>query len=149
MQFYPLSFDQRHSANAYTTFSFQDKEGPWGFAPQVFQNSFISLLFKYGSGYAYTYNPTRKRYETNLNNARLPDVYTIDLQSEKFFNLGKIKLGVFFEVYNLLNRENVRSVYSYTGLPDDSGEPESYEYVADPLNYYPPRVFYLGVSLGI
>jgi len=150
LQFYPLSFDQRHMVNSNLTFNFGRGEGPFNRLSSVFQNSYLSLLFRYGSGLPFTYNPTRKRYEPDLNNARMPYIYTIDLDAEKRFPLGPANLGVFMQIYNLLDRQNVRSVYSATGKPDDFGEFEraSYEYMADPTNYFPSRAFYLGISLG-
>jgi outer membrane receptor protein involved in Fe transport len=148
LQFYPMSFDQRHMVNAYVDVSFRKREGPFGFAPSIFQNSYLSLVFRYGSGLPYTYNPTRKRYEPDLNNARMPDTYTFDLEAEKRFPLPRgLSLSVFCEIYNLLDTENVRDVYNFTGEPDDYGEGYSQEFDKVPTNYYPPRVIYLGLSL--
>jgi outer membrane receptor for ferrienterochelin and colicin len=149
LQFYPLSFDQRHIVNAIVNISFAKEEGPFGWAPAVFENAYLSLIFKFATGLPYTYNPTRKRYETDLNNARQPDTYFLDLEAQKDFYIGPIALGFYLQIYNLLDLDNVRYVYSYTGLPDDSGQPESYEYMADPTNYYPPRTIFLGFSVRL
>ena len=99
----------------------------------------------------FTYNPTRKRYEPDLNNSRMPATYNIDLELEKRFYFDAYFIGVFCQIYNLLDRDNVRDVYSGSGEPDDFGplEPASEEYMADPTNYFAPRTIYLGISLGL
>lgn len=147
LQFYPLDFDQTHVVNAYLSLNFRKQEGPFGKLAPVFENTFFTLLFQYGSGLPFTFNPTRKRYEPDLNNARQPATYNFDLKAEKRFAVGPARMGLLLEVYNLLNRENVRGVYSVTGLPDDSGEPQSAEYVNDPTLYFAPRAVFLGLTL--
>ncbi|MBN2356118.1 TonB-dependent receptor [candidate division KSB1 bacterium] len=151
LQFYPLSFDRRHMFNANVTVNFRASQGPFGWLPKVFQRSYYSFIVQYGSGLPYTYNPTRKRYETDQNNARMPYTLFVDMEVEKRFMVGKFEFGLFCQVYNLLDRKNVRSVYSATGTPDDFGPFEQYskEYMADPTNYFAPRTVYLGVSVGI
>jgi hypothetical protein len=147
LQFYPMDFDQRHMVNAYIDVRFGKREGPFGYAPSVFQNSYFSVVFRYGSGRPFTYNPDIKgEYEPDLNNSRKPATYTFDIEAEKKFLFGRYSVGAFCEVYNLFNRKNVRSVYTFTGLPDESGEVESEEFEDDPTFYYPPRVIYLGLS---
>lgn len=149
LQFYPLSFDQRHMINAVLGLRFGKNQGPFGFAPQVFQDTYYSLIFSFGSGLAFTYNPSRQRYVPDLNNDRQPYTYTFDLEMEKKFRFGRYSLAVFTEIYNLFDRNNVRTVYSYTGLPDESGlENESDEYEDVPTYYYPPRTIHLGFSVG-
>jgi len=150
LQFYPLDFDQRHMGNASISWSYRSGEGPFGFGAIVFQNSNLSLIAQYGGGLPFTYNPTRKRYEPNLNNARRPATLFIDLEAEKRFDLSGFSVGLFCQVYNLPNRKNVRSVYSATGKADDAGPfaTGGPEYIADPTMYYAPRIIYLGVSLG-
>ena len=69
-------------------------------------------------------------------------------EAEKKFYFGRYSVGAFCEVYNLFNRRNVRSVYTFTGLPDESGEVETEEYENVPTYYYPPRIIYLCLSFG-
>lgn len=149
LQFYPLSFDQRHMVKADLGVNFGKKQGPFGLAPKVFENSYYSLIFDYGSGLPFTYNPSRQRYEPDLNNSTQPATYTIDLEAEKKFYFDRYNVGVSLEIYNLLDRKNIRTVYSYTGQPDESGESnESEEYEDVPTYFYPPRTIHLGVSFG-
>ncbi len=151
MQFYPLEFDQRHSINANLGMSFNQGEGPFNLAPSVFQNSFYTFIFRYGSGLPYTYNPTRKRYEPNLNNARRPSTWSVDLEAEKRFKIGRWRIGVNFQIYNLTNRKNVLFVYTATGKPDDPGpnaDPLIPEYINDPTKWSSPRTIYLGMNVS-
>ncbi len=151
LQFYPLSFDQRHKVNANVTINFEEGEAPFGFAPKVFQNSYMSMIFQYGGGLPFTYNPTRKRYEPDLNNSRMPATYNVDLELEKRFYFDAFYMGVFCQIYNALDRKNVGYVYTGSGKPNDFGplEPASVEYMTDPTNYFAPRTIYLGISLGL
>ncbi len=150
LQFYPLSFDQRHTANAHVSIAFEDGEGPFGVLPIVFQRTMTNVLFTYGSGRAFTYNPTRARYQPDLNNARMPATYTFDLEVSKRLRAGPVGFDVLLEIYNLFDRKNVVNVYSVTGKPDYSGPftPHSYEYDNDPENYGNPRTIYLGLRLS-
>jgi len=149
LQFFPLDFDQRHMVDANIGLKFGKDDGPFGYARKVFQNSYLSIIFEYGSGLAFTYNPSRERdYQPDLNNARMPATYTFDLEAEKKFYIDKFSFGVFCEVYNLFNRKNVRYVYSYTGEPDYSGEEESEDYENVPTYYYPPRTIFMGINFG-
>ena len=76
---------------------------------------------------------------------------TFDLEIEKRFYYRDFNIGVFCQVYNLLDRKNVRTVYSGSGKADDFGplEPASQEYMKDPTNYFAPLTIYLGISVGI
>ena len=150
LQFYPLTFDQRHTVNANITMNFGDDEGPFGYLPIIFENTNMALLFEYGSGLPYTYNPTRSRYEPDLNNARMPDVYTFDLEFEKRLVTDPMNVAIMVEIYNLFDRKNVVDVYGVTGEPDYSGPftPFSPEYDNDPENYGNPRTIYCGLRVG-
>ncbi len=152
LQFYPLDFDQRHLVNGQFTINFGRGEGPFRFLPAVFQNSYFSLVMQYGSGLPYTFNPQRARYVADRNNSRIPYTMFFDLKFEKSFYAGPTRLAVFADVRNLFDRQNIRSVYSATGKPDQSGSTERLEtpeFQADPTNYYAPRTIYLGLRLGI
>lgn len=106
--------------------------------------------------------------------SRIPWQSRVDLQIDKSWivNLGTkgdVKktgsLNVYLLVNNLLNMQNILSVYRYTGNPDDDGyltspqftpsiesqiDPESFRQfyalkVANPQNYTMPRTIQLGV----
>ena len=152
LRFLPLDFDQRHTANAQLKISFGPDEAPFGFLPVVFQNSFANVLVRYGSGLPYTYNPERARYVADRNNSRMPSTITFDLLLQKDIVISPTRITFFLDIRNLLDRKNVRSVYSTTGSPDDSGSDlrrATPDYMQDPTNYYAPRTIYGGITLGL
>jgi len=70
-----------------------------------------------------------------LDTRRTPPTKSVDVKLEKWFGLGKkrdntprkTRVGFFVDVSNVFDWENVRSVYSNTGLPDDAGNDPVYE----------------------
>ncbi len=151
LRFLPLDFDQRHTGNAQISVDFGKNEGPFGVLSTVFENSTATLLARYGSGLPYTFNPARAIYVAEQNNSRLPAIFTVDLFARKAFFLGPVELGLFFDVRNLMDRKNIVSVYSATGLPDRSGDESTRatpDYQQDPTNYSAPRTIYIGVDVA-
>lgn len=149
LQFYPLSFDQRHTFNGTLSVDFSE-DHPGGLVGAVLAGTRCGLVFSYGSGFPFTYNPTRSRYQPDLNNARMPATYSFDLEVERRVTVGAVRLAVLLEVYNLFNRKNVVYVYPVTGRPDYSGPftPHSREYDNDPTHYGDPRTVYVGLKVG-
>jgi hypothetical protein len=103
----------------------------------------------------------------------MPSTQWTDVSIGKTFNFGGIKWGLFMDIFNLLDVENILDVHTHTGKPDDDGRlPEwdpaaysSYEdygydsaeewyqdhlqkwrlYTKDPTNYGTPRTIRVGV----
>jgi outer membrane receptor protein involved in Fe transport len=152
LKFLPLDFDQRHSANGSINIYFRDNEGPFGFLPSIFENINVNFIMRYGSGLPYTFNPARSRYVAERNNSRLPSTFFMDMYLSKRIDFKDFYLTIFADVRNLLDRDNVRSVYSATGKPDETGSLLSDitpDYEQDPTNYYNPRTIYFGAKIGI
>lgn len=151
LRFLPLDFDQTHTANMQLSFDFAADEGPFGFAPVVFENTIWNLIGQYGSGLPYTFNPARAVYVAEANNSRLPKNLTFDMYARKNFRFGPVSLGLFLDVRNVFDKKNIMSVYSATGLPDQTGD-QTYkatlDYQLDPRNYASPRTFYIGIDIG-
>jgi outer membrane receptor for ferrienterochelin and colicin len=150
LQYYPLDFDQRHTINAHVSCKTGDRISLFGIGAGVVKNSTVTLLFRYGSGFPYTYNPNREVYVSDLYNARKPYTYSFDLKAERRFEVGLFEVKLMLEIYNLLDRKNVRLVYTATGLPDDSGPHTGYSYerANDPTHYFDPRTIYAGLAVG-
>lgn len=152
LRFLPLDFDQRHTANVQLALDFNKDEGPFGILPIFFENTVWNLIGQYGSGLPYTYNPARAIYVAEGNNARIPYNLTFDLFARKNVNLGFFQLGLFVDVRNIFNKKNIFSVYSTTGLPDQTGDQTfkaTKDYMNDPRNYFSPRTIYIGIDLGL
>ncbi len=151
LRFLPLDFDQHHTANVQVSIFFGKEEGPFDFAPDIFQNSTIYIIGQYGSGLPYTFNPARAIYVAEQNNSRLPENINFDLYAKKTFKLGFADFGFFIDIRNLLNKRNVNTVYSATGSPFLSGDQTNKatpDYQQNPTNFADSRTIYLGLELG-
>ncbi len=147
LKFFPLDFDQRHSVNAYVTFTVPKNEGPAFGGIKLFDNLRATLLFQYGSGLPYTTGTRGATEPYEINNARLPENWTLDLKVDRRINLGDMSISPYLEIYNLTNRKNVVYVDPYTGKPDFSFG-RTYEWAANPENWGPPRIIYLGLKFN-
>jgi outer membrane receptor protein involved in Fe transport len=188
----PLDFDQRHTITLsfdYRYESGKDYNGPMIKNMQVLANTGLNLVLRAGSGTPYSRQRDVTTQANNIglqqissglldgeiNGARLPWQYRIDLKIDKDFEirLGKAEgakkafINVYVQVQNLLDTRNIISVYHYTGNPDDDGylasavgqsqiplqtSPTAFvdQYnikVNDPSNYSLPRRARLGVKL--
>ncbi len=148
LKFFPLDFDQRHTVNAYLTFSVPKAAGPSVAGVHFLQRFTATLLFQYGSGLPYTKGIRGATEPYELNNMRLPENWTFDLKLYRDISLGDIRLTPYFEVYNLTNRKNVVYVDPMTGKPDYI-EGRTKEWAANPLNWGAPRLLYLGMEINL
>ncbi|MFO0386233.1 MAG: carboxypeptidase-like regulatory domain-containing protein [Flavobacteriales bacterium] len=183
----PVNYDQRH--RIVTTVDYRygegaDYNGPVWFGKPIFENTGINFIANLGSGTPYTPQvfPTpitgeiSPSTEGSINGARLPWQFTVDMNIDRNFSLafGKdenkkkaANLNVYLWVINLLNTQNVNSVYRFTGTPDDDGflaaaqyqsfinsqnSPEAFRnyyrmFVDNPFNLGLPRQIRLGIRL--
>ncbi len=184
----PLDFDQRHNFAITVDYRFGGKvsgtlyDGPRWFGADVFANTGVNFVVNSGSGSPYTkyskpvngaivgsLNGSRKPWRTNIS-MRLDRDIRIKLANAK--EDGRKErygyMNVYLDVSNLLNAQNVLSVYSYTGNPDDDGfmnfsdyqsqintqnDVEAYRnyyamIINSPYNYSLPRTIRLGVQFS-
>ncbi len=188
---FPLDYDQRHTlvlSFDYRYGSGSDYNGPMWFGTQFFSNAGANLILRAGSGtpYSATSNITTQAnniglqqagttpLEGSVNGSRLPWQFRMDLKIDKDFALkagkeGKhgLALNVYIQIQNLLNTENIISVYRATGSPSDDGyltypgaqgyinattDPQAFRdlynvKVNNPNNYSLPRRARLGIEL--
>lgn len=147
LKFFPLDFDQRHMLNAYLTLKFKKGEGPKLGNFHFLELLRASLIFQYGSGLPYTIGTRGATEPYEINNARLPSNWTLDLKVDRRINLGPVHITPYVEIFNLTARRNVVYVDPYTGQPDFSYG-HTYEWAANPLNWGAPRLIYFGIVLG-
>ncbi len=142
----PLDFDQRHTfvvSLDYHYGSGKNYDGPVWFNKQFFAKTGLSLVFRAGSGTPYTRQsniaPTadltvtsRNVIAGSINGSRLPWSTNVDLKVDKDFDIkmGKKKdgesrkplsLNVYLQVLNVLDAQNITSVYNTTGNAGDDG----------------------------
>ena len=66
----------------------------------------------------------------------------------KDFNYKKFTLRLFSDIYNIINYENVIYVFTNTGQPDESANPNSsLDWIDRPYFYGPPRHVEIGIDI--
>jgi len=182
---FPLNYDRRHALQTILDYRFaggNEYNGPvWQRDSsrqfKWFENTGINVVLGTGSGTPYSRSDKPGGISVlkgTVNGSRLPWSFKIDAKIDRdiFFSFGKKNkeayLNVYFLVLNVLNTKNIRSVYGYTGNPDDDGYLAAAEYqslinaqrdvqsykdqysilVNRPGNYSLPRRIRLGVSFN-
>jgi hypothetical protein len=180
----PLNYDERHRIAATFDFRylpFEKYTGPRIGNFDVLANTGLSFQVLTVSGRPYTPRTTPAQFSSQqlaggINSARLPWTFNVDMRIDRTFSLSKdrkrpLDLNVFFRVQNLLDIQNIRSIYTASGSPDNDGYLSSYlgrqrldafdrpellaQYVysynarmVNPDFYYQPRRMYIGFSFG-
>ncbi len=194
----PLDYDRRHAFTISFDYRFgsgKDYDGP-KISKRIkgtdkvrnfllLQNTGLNVSITGGSGVPYSKSSkiipiggTGQVLQGSLNGSRLPWEFFIDAKIDRDIEvrLGKDKgkntkmgfINVYIQVNNILNTQNVMSVYRATGNPDDDGylaaaewqtqinqqiDPQSYRdlysiAVNSPYNYSLPRRIHLGIIFG-
>lgn len=130
-----LGWDQPHTLNFTGTLSYPS----WG----------VSFIGQFGSGLPYTPTDARGKPIGERNSDRQPWTSTIDVRVYKQFRIEPVTLTVYSDIDNLLNRKNVYNVFSSTGRPDYSANPNtSVENSHRPNWFGPPRHIELGLEMN-
>jgi outer membrane receptor protein involved in Fe transport len=132
---FPLSFDERH--RIVTTLDYRYGSGKLYNGPQlmgkdIFANAGLNLQAIAVSGRPYTATTLANQFggtgrKGQINGARLPWNFTLNLRVDKSFQLTKpeavrpLSLNIYLRVQNLLDQRNVLSVFSASGSPSDDG----------------------------
>ena len=126
---FPFSYNQAHTGNVSLDYRFgQNDGGP------ILQQLGLNLLFTFGSGYNFTHESVSGNLysgaETDVRN-RIPleniggsataATFELDLRVDKTVAIGKVNANFYIYVINLLNTQNVASVFARTGDPADDG----------------------------
>ncbi len=182
----PLDFDQRHALSASVDYRYgsgKDYNGPIWFGAKIFENSGANIRLDAGSGTPYSRQSNitqeaafgindRSTLSGSLNGSRLPWQFKMSAKINKEFEIKwsdkkSSFVNVYLQVQNLLNAQNVISVYRATGNPEDDGyltasasqntinaqnDPEAFRTlytmkVNNPSNYALPRMFRAGLSI--
>src|SRR5690554_38056 len=187
---FPTDRDQRHVFVGAFDFRYgqgKDYNGPTIGGKQILSNAGLNIVGNLGSGTPYSQQQRgtgeafittsgSPQLEGTPNGSVLPWQFRVNAQIDKSFELkfgregGEQKqafLNVYLLVNNVLNTQNVLSVYRYTDNPDDDGYLNSPDFqpqieassdeqsfremyalkVNNPFNYSTPRTIQLGVRL--
>ena len=85
-------------------------------------------------------------YAEKRGSRKYPDISVIDMHLEKMFRIGKVRLSLFADIFNLFNINTASDIYEYSsrstsinGIPVVFGDTEAI--------YTPPRIFRLGTRI--
>ena len=129
-QTHPLDYDQRHSLIGMFDLRTVKGEGPKLGDMYVLENTGLNVLVQLASGTPYT--PTRiydaittasvtQEPTGEINSEHMPWTFTVDFKLERTFDFGRYQLVPYLWVRNLLDHENVLSVYEGTGEAGKTG----------------------------
>jgi outer membrane receptor protein involved in Fe transport len=178
-QIAPLDFNQAHTGFLNIDYRFTENDGPSVLGSQIFSNMGANFLFSFKSGFNYTRwddeSFGNRRFPTEaLNTSTTPWTYQVDFRIDKTFKIGPLEPNIYLWVINLLNTQNVLSVFNVSGDPYDDGyltsreglqqvenirrfygdeKAEQFSSLYTALNYDfnnfgPPRQIRLGIRLG-
>ncbi|MDY0101697.1 MAG: TonB-dependent receptor [Lentimicrobium sp.] len=190
---FPLSFDRRHALNLMLDYRFAEGKEYNGpvirrkktdaagaeiiKSTQILRNTGVNFTIFGGSGTPYTKSskivPIGQSgiIKGSVSGSRLPWQFRIDGRIDKDINISwgedrrESYLNIYVQVLNILDSQNIMSVYAATGNPDDDGylaaaeyqnlintqlDPEAYRdlytiRVNSPYNYSSPRQIRLGL----
>ncbi|MBM71657.1 MAG: hypothetical protein CL847_02605 [Crocinitomicaceae bacterium] len=182
----PLNYDQRHRIVAnidYRYGSGDQYDGPVLGKKQLFADMGLNLIANLGSGTPYTASTIATPItgeispstEGSINGSRLPWQFNMDVNLDKNYTLKfggegdkakEINLNLYLWIGNILNTQNINSVYRFTGVSNDDGylaasqyqplinsqnNPDSFRnyytmYVDNPFNLGVPRTVRLGLK---
>lgn len=148
---YYLSFDQRHDLACNISFRTGKKSGLLFFGVDPLANVNADLLLNMASGLPYTpyVDPTIR---VEVNSARKPWTYSLDLRVKKQVTIGSVKPALFLEAMNITDHDNILSVNSRTGKPYDQGLTglvgSGNDSNLNPAKLGPGRTIKMGFSLG-
>ena len=186
----PLTYDQRHRIVVNVDYRYgtgESYDGPvanfGGKERQLFSEMGFNIIANLGSGTPYTASTIATPItgeispstEGSINGSRLPWQFNMDMNLDKNITLKfggegenskSVNLNVYLWIGNVLNSQNINSVYRFTGVSNDDGylaaaqyqpliesqtNPDSFRnyyqmYTNNPFNLGVPRTLRLGVK---
>jgi len=142
---YPFDFDRRHAFTAIVQGVVSPNAGPTVLGSKPFAKWQGSIVVRFLSGLPYTPVDPSLTIPLPPNSARLPWTNTIDLLIRRPLQFGKVGGSLYFDVRNLLGRQNLLSVRPETGTPYaspetvDSAVQAAYAANPQPIPYESPR----------
>lgn len=155
---HPLDWDQTHTISSFLTVELSENDHPKPFGVAIPNDWLFTLEFDYGSGLPYTPSTYLTGMASNriaTNSARIPWSETTNLKFDKNFRWRGLVFTLGTEIYNLWDKRNWRAIYTDTGNPYDSTNPNNpanalddpgntgTDYDHNPRNLYASRQVFL------
>ena len=132
-----MSWDQTHVINYGI-----DYQHPKGFG--------LNLIGNYGSGLPYTPTDARGRPIDDPYSARMPSTSIVNMRAYYDLSLKSANLRVYADIDNLLDRSNIYNVFTDTGTPSESTNPNtSPMWMHRPYYWQAPRHIELGITVRL
>ncbi|MGH7499316.1 MAG: TonB-dependent receptor [Gemmatimonadales bacterium] len=115
---FPLDFDRRHTITVIGRGKVPDGVGPRVFGVRPIAGLEGSVIFRVTSGLPFSRTDSTGDSLVGLpNGSRLPYNSTLDLLIRRALRLGHMQGGIYLDVRNLLDRQNIIAVRKDTGEP--------------------------------
>jgi outer membrane receptor protein involved in Fe transport len=115
---FPLDFDQRHTVTAILRGRVNDGAGPHVGRVRPLAGLEAAMIFRLASGLPYSRTDSTSVVLVGTpNGSRLPSTHTLDLLIRRSLRLAGKQGGIYLDVRNLLNRQNVVAVRRDIGQP--------------------------------
>ncbi|HEX7319936.1 MAG TPA: TonB-dependent receptor [bacterium] len=113
---YWLDFDERHIVNTTLGFSL-----PKDFFIVPARELSSDFIITFHSGFPYTPTDAKGNALGDQNSARMPGYANVDANLNKNIKVAGLNVNLFANIFNLLDAEQVNSVFGTTGKVDDDG----------------------------
>jgi hypothetical protein len=150
-----LNYDSRHMIVSTVDYRYQDKEGPVVGGLHILENAGVNFILRGRSGEPYTRH--RDAYQSiiqgELNGARLPWHYNVDMRIDKDFSMRfrkpkegeaakrPLMLNVYALIQNVTNRRDILAVDAFTSRPDDDAVLTSAQGIQDAQKQADPQSY--------
>jgi len=143
---FPLDYDRRHMLTVILRSRIADHAGPRMFGARVLGGLEAAAIGRAVTGLPYSRTDISGDSLIGLpNSSRLPTTYTLDLLVRRPLQLGGVRGGVYLDMRNVFNRQNIVAVRRDSGLPgpDDATlnalAEEAYQAHPEEIPYESPR----------
>jgi hypothetical protein len=143
---FPLDYDQRHGVTAILQGKVSDIGGPRIAGHHPFAGLEGSVVFRFASGLPYSRTTASGDTLIGLpNSSRLPSTHTLDFLLLLPIRVVGRTAGVYLDVRNALNTQNIESVRRDTGQPTltstglEAAAEAAYQANPNPIPYESPR----------
>ncbi len=143
---FPLDYDRRHGVTAIARGKAPDRAGPELLGLRPIGGLEGAVILRLASGLPFSLSDSTGDSLVGLpNSARLPWTSTVDLLVRRPIQLGGTRGGIYLDVRNLLNRQNVVAVRRDTGVPQPTEEAiqlmaeDAYAANSGPIPFESPR----------